>query len=101
MKQEKPLKIRYRCLQYVTEDGESIFKKEREGNKRRQDGKAKTNKRKKNPQTWLTELIDGDELEGAGKQLLKKSAANNLPWVRCVKSISTASKAATVIGIPY
>lgn len=75
-------------------------KGERKEKRRGQDGKAKTNKCEK-PQTWLTELIDGDELVGDVLQLLKESAANNLPWVRCVKSISTASKAASVIGIPY
>lgn len=77
------------------------FQKRKGGKQKKARWKGQNKQTQKNPQTWLTELIDGDELEGAGKQLLKKSAANNLPWVRCVKSISTASKAATVIGIPY
>lgn len=70
---------------------------------RRKERKARQERLKQTekPQTRRTGLIDGDEQEGDGQRLLKESAANNLPWVHCVKSISTASKAATVIGIPY
>lgn len=61
---------------------------------------GKMNKHGK-PQTRLTELIDGDMLEEDRWRLLKESVGNNLPWVCCVKSISTASKVAIVTGIPY
>lgn len=74
--------------------------REREQNKEGKMERPKQTNREK-PQTGLTELIDGDELEGDGLRLLKESAANNLLWVHCVKSISAASKAATVMGIPY
>lgn len=56
--------IRYGSLRSVSQDGESMWNEERRLKTR--EGKTEEPKRTVNSQTQLTELIDGEELEGDG-----------------------------------
>lgn len=62
LKRVKPLNIRYGCLKYCSGDGE------RTGEEAGWKGQNKQGR----PQTRLTELIDGEELEGDVERLLKE-----------------------------